>query len=208
METPCNTSHDLLFQWYPNVIRVTKMPSNPKSSAHQTDIKMYQLITKILLIGQSILFIAHLRECSTTFSGEVTSNLTVHANDHLRSFIYSVDSWLLETNILVFQEDPNDANLTHVEWTVGTNRRSLLFHVRRCVRIEATSSPCLVLSFLAFDTTICSILQKSVGSRGSFHLDDASPTCLIVMRHAQDDTNSLNLLILAVEEINLFNFIP
>jgi len=43
--------------------------------------------------------------------------------------MYSVDSWLLETNLIELK-DTSNVNSTRIQWTVYTRRRSILFQVR------------------------------------------------------------------------------
>lgn len=97
---------------------------------HNHEGEKYRLITKLPLIGLSF-------ECefqknvieSVCCLGEMTSFLVIHTDDRPKKFMYSVDSWLLETNSIELKDIPNTVNSTRIEWTVYTRRRSILFQV-------------------------------------------------------------------------------
>jgi len=61
--------------------------------------------------------------------GEISSSLIIHTANRPKQFIYSVDSWLLETNSIELKESSININSTRLEWTVYTRRRSVLFQV-------------------------------------------------------------------------------
>jgi hypothetical protein len=62
--------------------------------------------------------------------GDVSAALIIHTDNRPKKFIYSVDTWLLETNSIELTDSSTNANSTHIEWTVYTRRRSILFQVR------------------------------------------------------------------------------
>ncbi|UJR23201.1 hypothetical protein I4U23_026220 [Adineta vaga] len=94
--------------WYPNVARVEHIQLVP-SRVHNHEGEKYQLITIMPLIG------------------DVSSDLIIHTDDRPKQFIYSVDSWLLETNSIELKESSSNVNSTRIEWSVYTRRRSILF---------------------------------------------------------------------------------
>lgn len=87
----------------------------------------YRLITKIPIIGE--LFIENDSFNCVFYLGDVSSDLMIHLDDRPNQFIYSVDSWLLETNSIELKDSLTSVNSTRVEWTVYTRRRSILFQV-------------------------------------------------------------------------------
>ncbi|CAF1102930.1 unnamed protein product [Rotaria sp. Silwood1] len=94
--------------WYPNVARVEHIQLVP-SQVHNHEGEKYRLITKVPLIG------------------DISSSLIIHTDDRPKRFIYSVDSWLLETNSIELKDSLSSVNSTRIEWTVYTRRRSILF---------------------------------------------------------------------------------
>ncbi|CAF4624522.1 unnamed protein product [Rotaria sp. Silwood1] len=79
------------------------------SQVHNHEGEKYRLITKVPLIG------------------DISSSLIIHTDDRPKRFIYSVDSWLLETNSIELKDSLSSVNSTRIEWTVYTRRRSILF---------------------------------------------------------------------------------
>jgi len=63
--------------------------------------------------------------------GDLPSTLIIHTDDRPNRFIYSVDSWLLETNSIELKETSSTSNSTRIEWSTYTRRRSILFQVIR-----------------------------------------------------------------------------
>lgn len=61
--------------------------------------------------------------------GDISSSLIIHTDDQPKRFVYSVDSWLLETNSIELKDSSTTGNSTRIEWTVYTRRRSILFQV-------------------------------------------------------------------------------
>lgn len=57
--------------------------------------------------------------------------MIIHTDDRPNRFIYSVDSWLLETNSIELKETSSTSNSTRIEWSTYTRRRSILFQVIR-----------------------------------------------------------------------------
>lgn len=53
----------------------------------------------------------------------------IHTDDQHKRFMFSLDSWLLETNTIDLKDNPEQVNSTRIEWTVHTKRRSILFQV-------------------------------------------------------------------------------
>ncbi|CAF5197254.1 unnamed protein product, partial [Rotaria magnacalcarata] len=58
---------------------------------------------------------------------EMSSSLIIRTDDRPKKFIYSVDTWLLETNSIELKDSLTSSNATCIEWTVYTSRRSILF---------------------------------------------------------------------------------
>ena len=101
------------------------------SRVHNHEGEKYRLITNFPLIGSYNLN-TNIHEIIEIFSsGELSSFLVIHTDDRPNKFIYSVDTWLLETNSIELKDIPTSANSTRIEWTVYTRRRSILFQVRR-----------------------------------------------------------------------------
>ncbi|CAF0854945.1 unnamed protein product [Adineta ricciae] len=102
------TNIDKFTGWYPNVARVEHMKATAPR-AKKPEGEKYRLITKIPLIG------------------EISSELTIQKTNRPEQFIYSVNSWLLETNFIELKSNLKNKNSTDIEWTVYTKRRSALF---------------------------------------------------------------------------------
>jgi hypothetical protein len=60
----------------------------------------------------------------------MSSSLVIQTDDRPKRFVYSVDSWLLETNSIELKHSSTSINSTRIEWTVYTRRRSVLFQVQ------------------------------------------------------------------------------
>ncbi|CAF4104146.1 unnamed protein product, partial [Adineta steineri] len=102
------TNIDKYTSWYPNVARVEHVQLVP-SRVHNHEGEKYRLITRFPIIG------------------DVPLDLIIHTDDQPKQFIYSVDSWLLETNLIELKDISTNVNSTRIEWTVYTRRRSILF---------------------------------------------------------------------------------
>jgi hypothetical protein len=82
--------------------------------------------------------------------GDISSSLIILKDDRPKRFMYSVDSWLLEINLIELKDSTN-VNSTRIEWTVYTRRRSVLFQVRFIGKKNKNYD----LSSLVFTFTIC-----------------------------------------------------
>ena len=60
----------------------------------------------------------------------MSSILTIEKKDRPKQFIYSINSWLRETNSIELTIDSKNINITHIEWTVYTKHGNLLFQVK------------------------------------------------------------------------------
>ncbi|CAF3328723.1 unnamed protein product [Rotaria sp. Silwood1] len=80
---------------------------------------------------QNIVRVEHLRSVSLRIQNhkdDISSILIIHTDDQPKRFIYSVNSWLLETNFIELKVDLQNTNLTSIEWSVYTqNNEYLLF---------------------------------------------------------------------------------
>ena len=135
----------------------------------------YEISSRRFVLQTRVIFLSNWIYIS---SGELPSSLVIHTDDRNKRFMFSLDSWLLETNTIDLKDNPQQANSTEIEWTVHTKRRSILFQVRgprlRCSRV-LTAMPILVLvPYFA----ICKILQKSDCSWSIVYTDYASPWSL------------------------------
>ncbi|CAF1643315.1 unnamed protein product [Rotaria magnacalcarata] len=94
--------------WYPNVARVEHIQL-VSSHVLNHEGEKYRLITRLPILG------------------EMSSSLIIRTDDRPKKFIYSVDTWLLETNSIELKDSLTSSNATCIEWTVYTSRRSILF---------------------------------------------------------------------------------
>ena len=117
------------FQWYPNVVRVEHVQLVP-SRVHNQEGEKYLLFSRLPLIGLFIISLSLFSIDLNKFNlGEISSSLIIHTEDRPKRFVYSVSSWLLETNTIELKDNSEQFNSTRIEWTVRTKRRSILFQV-------------------------------------------------------------------------------
>jgi len=84
--------------------------------------------------------------------GDISSELIIQTKDRPKRFIYSVNSWIFEINSIELKDNPDSMNSTHIEWTVYTKRRSLLFQVNKKMILFIELR---FFFFLVFTFTIC-----------------------------------------------------
>ena len=99
------------------------------SRVHNHEGEKYRLITKLPLIG-SYFLLRLIFKNRDIYLGDISSSLVIQTDDQPKHFIYSVDSWLLETNSIELKHSSTSINSTRIEWTVYTRRRSILFQVQ------------------------------------------------------------------------------